>query len=670
MNTKQEIEKLKKEIRHHDYLYYVLAQPEISDTEYDKLIKQLKKLEEKNPQLIMPDSPTQRVSGEVVKDFKTVKHSTLMLSLDNTYSADEVIEWDKRVKKAVSDEVLEYVIEPKIDGVSCALTYKNGLLVFGATRGDGESGEDITLNIKTIKSIPLKLLTTAHCLLPVLLEVRGEVYIDKNDFQKLNNQLSEKKEQMFANPRNAAAGSLRQKDPKITAERKLKFITHSYGKIEGTEKFKTHFEFLKLCEKLGLPTTLKKVTATKSIDEVVAVCKKWESERENLLYEIDGLVIKINSLAQQQKLGFTMKSPRWAIAYKFPAKQATTKLKNIVVQVGRTGILTPVAELEPVECGGVTIARATLHNFDEIERLGVKIGDTVLIERAGEVIPKIVKVIETKRTGKEKRFSIPNKCSVCGEEVVKEKEAEVAWRCINPSCPAQLERGLIHFAKRKAMDIEGFGEAVVEQLVSKKMVSNFADIYSLKKDDLLKLELFKDKKAENLLSAIEKSKNRPLSRLLFGLGIRNVGEKAAIVLAEKFLTLHNLMKATLDDLQKIYEVGPVMAECIVNFFKQPKTKELIEKLKQAGVNMKEEVRRGEFIRSLEGKTFVFTGELKNFSRTEAEAKVRELSGNATSSVSKKTDFVVAGENPGSKYEKAKKVGVKIISEEEFLKMIK
>ncbi len=668
MNAKQEIEKLKKEIRHHDYLYYVLAQPEISDTEYDNLMKRLKELEEKNPQFITDDSPTQRVSGKAVKDFTTVKHSTPMLSLDNTYSSDEIIEWDKRVKKIIANENYEYVIEPKIDGISCTLAYKNGVLVLGATRGDGDNGEDITLNIKTIKSIPLKLLPTPYSLLPTLLEIRGEVYINKTDFQKLNEEILKNGEQPFANPRNAAAGSLRQKNPQITGERKLKFIVHSYGTIPGTEKFKTHFEFLNLCEKIGLPTTLKNINVTKKIEEVMELCKKRESDRENMPFEIDGLVIKINSLEQQKKLGFTMKSPRWAIAYKFPAKQATTKIKNIIVQVGRTGTLTPVAELEPVECGGVVIARATLHNFDEVERLGVKIGDTVLIERAGEVIPKIIKVIESKRTGKEKKFSIPNKCSVCGQNIVKEKEEDVAWRCINPSCPAHLENGLVHFAKREAMDIEGLGDAAVVQLISKKMVSDFADIYYLKKDDLLKLELFKDKKAQNLLDAIAKSKTRPLSRLLFGLGIRNVGEKAAIVLAEKFLALDDLIRADIDDLQKIYEVGPVVAEAVVKFFALTETKKLVEKLKKANVTMKEEIKTGPKI--LEGKTFVFTGELKNFSRTDAEAKVREFGGNAASSVSQKTDFVVAGDNHGSKLNKAKKLGVKTISEDEFLRMIK
>ncbi|MFN3966484.1 MAG: NAD-dependent DNA ligase LigA, partial [Endomicrobiia bacterium] len=575
---------------------------------------------------------------------------------------------EKRIKKIIGDQKYEFIVEPKIDGVSCTIIYKKGILSLGATRGDGETGEDITLNIKTIHSIPLSLRESKKYPVPSIFEVRGEVYIDKNDFEKLNKKLSEDNQVTFANPRNAAAGSIRQKDPKVTAERPLKFFAHSTGFIEDKElKIETHMDFLKICKEFGI-RTIENVKLCKNIEEVIEYCKKWENERDKLEYDIDGMVIKVNSFKQREILGFTMKSPRWAIAYKFPAQQATTKIKNIRVQVGRTGIITPVADLEPVKCGGVTISHATLHNFDEIKRLGVKIGDTVVVERAGEVIPKIVKVIESKRTGNEKNFTVPEKCPECGGKIVKEKEEEVAYRCINPSCPAQLIRGLIHFAKREAMDIEGLGEAVVQQLVEKNLVRDFADIYSLKKDDLLKLELFKDKKAQNLLNAIEESKKRPLSRLLFALGIRNVGEKAAIVLAEKFLSIDNLMKATIEDLQNIYEIGPIMAESIVNFFKQPTTRKLIDKLKSAGVNMKEEIKKGPKI--LEGKTFVFTGELKSFSRNEAEAKVRELGGNTSSSVSKKTDYVVVGENPGSKFDKAKKLGIKIIDENEFLKMIK
>jgi DNA ligase (NAD+) len=667
MEIKKEIEKLRQEIRHHDYLYYVLNQPEISDTEYDKLYKKLVDLEKKYPQFITPDSPTQRVSGQPAELFQPVKHAKPMLSLENTYSAEEVKEWDERVNKGIKGEKWEYVVEPKIDGVSTALTYKNGILEVGATRGDGETGEDITANIKTIRSVPLSLLAASHYPLPVFLEIRGEVYIEKKEFNRLNEKMNSRGETIFANPRNATAGSLRQKDPQVTASRPLKFFAHSYGLVEGGKKLNTHWEYLQTLKEYGIKA-IEEAKLCKNIDEVINYCKEWEEKRNILPYEIDGMVIKVNSLSQQGKLGTTMKSPRWAIAYKFPARQATTKVKNIIANVGRTGIITPVAELEPVECGGVTISHSTLHNFDEIKRLGVKIGDTVLIERAGEVIPKVVKVIESKRTGKEKEFKVPTKCPVCTGPIVKEKEEEVAYRCINPSCPAQLARGLVHFGRREAMDIEGLGESVVEQLVAKKMVSDFADIYFLKKDDLLKLELFAEKKAENLLKAIENSKNQSLSRLLYALGIRNVGEKAAQVLAERFTTMDKLMKAKVEDLTSIYEVGPVMAESVVNSFHQEGTRKLIEKLKKVGVRMEEEKKKiGP--RPFSGKTFVFTGEMKSFTRSDAETKVKELGGSPTSSVSKKTDYVVVGENPGSKYIKAKKLGIKIINEKEFIDLV-
>jgi len=670
MDIKKRIEKLRQEIRHHDYAYYVLNQPEISDFEYDKLMKQLQELESQYPQFITPDSPTQRVSGEIIKTFGSVKHTKPMLSLENTYTYDEIIEWNNRIKKILLYEYYEFVVEPKIDGVSCALSYENGLLKLGATRGDGNIGEDVTLNIKTIKSIPLSLDTTEYTA-PKFFEVRGEVYINKNIFIKLNEELKNSNQQIFANPRNAAAGSLRQKDPKITAKRKLSFFVHSYGSAEGITEFQTQWEFLEICKKYGLPV-IENAKLCKTIKDVIDYCSYWQENRDSLRFDIDGMVIKINSLKQQEKLGTTMKSPRWAIAYKFPARQATTKINSIVVQVGRTGVLTPVAELEPVECGGVTISRATLHNFDEVRRLGVKIGDTVLIERAGEVIPKVVKVIESKRTGKEKEFRIPDKCPECGQPVIKEKEEEVAYRCVNPLCPAQLIRGLIHFAKREAMDIEGLGESVVEQLVKNKLVNDFADIYLLKKEDLLKLELFADKKAENLLTAIEKSKQRPLNRLIYALGIRHVGEKAALILAEKYISIDKLMNTTVEELTSIKEIGPVMAESIVNFFSQKSTKKLIEKLKKINVNMKQpiiEIEKKKML-PLINKTFVFTGELKSFTRNDAELKVVELGGKTSSSVSKKTDYVVVGKNPGSKYQKAKELGIKIITEDEFLKLIK
>jgi len=661
---KNQIERLREEIRHHDYMYYALNQPEISDKEYDDLVKRLKELEERYPEFITSDSPTQRVSGIILKEFKTTRHKQKMFSLDNTYSFEELREWDERVHKGLSGERVEYVCELKIDGVSSNLTYKNGLFIIGATRGDGQIGEDVTVNLKTIKAIPLRLIGKD---IPEFIEIRGEVYMERADFEELNKEREGSGDVLFANPRNAAAGSLKLLNSSIVAKRHLNFFAHSLGEYKG-EIFKSHWEFLERIKNYGMRINPNR-RLCKDLSEVFDFCREWQERKEKLIYEIDGVVIKVNSLSQQKALGFTLKSPRWAVAYKFPAKQATTRLKDIVVQVGRTGVLTPVAELEPVECGGVTISRATLHNFDEIERLGVRIGDRIVLERAGEVIPKIVKVVETVRTGKERPFKTPLKCPVCGSEVVKEKAEEVAHRCINVSCPAQIERGLIHFASKSAMDIEGMGESVVKQLVKNTPVKDFADIYSLKKEALLKLELFADKKAENLLVAIENSKRRPLSRLLYALGIRHVGEKAAYVLAKRFKSLDNLMEAKKSDLDSIYEVGEVMAESIVEFFKNEKTKMLIDKLKEAGLNMKEEVLRIKKT-PLTGKTVVFTGELKEFSRTEAERIVRESGGNVSSSVSKNTDFVVAGENPGSKYQKAKKLGIKIIGEKEFKEMIK
>lgn len=681
-DIRKEIDKLRTQIRHHDYRYYVLDSPEISDKEYDDLLKKLQELETKNPQLITSDSPTQRVSGKPSEMFKPVNHARPMLSLENTYSETEIIEWNNRINKTLSNQKREYVVEPKIDGLSIALTYVNGILTTGATRGDGDTGEDVLSNIKTIKSVPLTLrqqysehnvkrpfIGRQNKQLPEKLEVRGEVYIDKQDFLSINDELKTNNKSLFANPRNAAAGSLRQKDPKITAQRPLRFMAHSYGIIDDKIKFAAHREYLNSLNEYGIPNILKYAKIFSDIEKVVKYCHQWQEKRSELPFEIDGMVIKINSLAQQDELGYTMKSPHWAIAYKFPAQQVTTKIEDIVVQVGRTGIITPVAILTPVQCAGVTISRATLHNFEEIARLDVRIGDTVLIERAGEVIPKVIKVIESNRTGKEKVFKVPEKCPECSSSITKEKDYEVAYRCLNPSCPVQLSRGLEHFASRTAMDIEGLGESVVEQLVKNKLVTNFADIYFLKKDDLLKLDLFADKKADNLITAIDKSKSQSLNRLLYGLGIRNVGEKAALTLTKHYRTIDSLRQATVDDLTAIHEIGPIMAESIVTFFRQPGTQKLIEQLKSAGVDP-QEVIKPQKQTALTGKTFVFTGELKNYSRAQSEQIVRDLGGNPTSSVSKKTDFVIVGDNPGSKYAKAKKLGVTILIEPEFENLFK
>jgi DNA ligase (NAD+) len=661
---KKKIDELRKRIISHNKRYYILNDPEISDKEYDNLIRNLKDLENKHPEFITADSPTQRVGSDILRAFKTVRHNQKMFSLDNTYSIEELQEWQERLYKSLGNDKVDYVVELKIDGVSANLIYKNGLLNVGVTRGDGEIGEDVTHNLETIRSIPLNLEAKDF---PELVEIRGEVYMEKKHLDLLNKERIKDNELIFANPRNAAAGSLKLLDAKIVAKRHLNFFAHSLGYLKG-RYFDSHWEFLKKVKTWGLRIN-PNIFLCSDLEKVIELCKEWEKKRDSLEYEIDGMVIKVNSLEQQRMLGETLKSPRWAVAYKFAAHQATTKLLDIAVQVGRTGVLTPVANLSPVECGGVTISRATLHNFDEIERLDIRIGDRVILERAGDVIPKVIKVVTSVRTGKEKKLRIPDICPECGSAVVKEKEEEVAYRCINPSCPVQLEKGLLHFASRAAMDIEGMGESVVEFLVNRGMVKKFSDIYYLKKEDLLELPLFKDKKANNLIEAIQRSKQRPLNRLLYGLGIRHVGEKAAYILAEIFKSLDKVIEAKADDFSSIYEIGEVMTGSIVEFFKQPKTKDLIVRLEKTGINTKQP--KSEFSRSfLTGKVLVFTGELKELDRKEAEAVVRKFGGNTSSSVSKNTDFVVTGENPGSKFKRARSLGVKIIDEKEFIELTK
>lgn len=661
---KTKLEKLREEIRRHEYRYYVLDDPEISDREYDFLLRGLADLEKKYPAYVSPDSPTQRIGGEPVDGFKTVRHRQKMVSLDNTYSFEEIRDWQKRVHKGLGGvKNVDYVAELKIDGVSVNLTYTEGRLAAGALRGDGEIGEDVTSNIKTIPAIPLRLLKEGT---RESLEVRGEVFMSRKDFLDMNKERQEVGEPLFVNPRNATAGTLKTLDPRIVHKRRLLFFAHSLGEHrEGL--FSSQKDFLDTIKAWGIPVN----PVTRScagIQDVIAYCQRWQEERNSLDYEIDGIVIKVNPLKQQKSLGFTLKSPRWAIAYKFPAQQAMTKILNISVSVGRTGVLTPVAELKPVSCGGVTISNATLHNFDEIERLDVRIGDRVVLERAGDVIPKVVKVVTSARRGGEKKFSIPAQCPSCAHAVVKEKEEEVAYRCPNISCPAQIERRLIHFASRAAMDIEGMGEAAVAQLVGKKMVKDFADIYRLNKEDFLKLELFKEKKAQNLVVGIGESTKRPLARLLFGFGIRHVGEKAAELLAKKFATLDALMKADLAEIASLHEVGPVIADSVYHFFKDKETRALVAKLKKLGVNTAQP-REEKVSSTLTGKTFVFTGELAHFSRVQAQTLVRERGGEVTSSVSKKTTYVVAGAQPGSKWEKAKRLHLNVIDESTFKKMI-
>ncbi|MFH0855734.1 MAG: NAD-dependent DNA ligase LigA [Candidatus Omnitrophota bacterium] len=655
------IESLRKQIRQHDYLYYILSQPKISDKEYDDLMLRLQGLEDKHPEFKSDDSPTARVGGGILEGFKPVKHARKMLSLDNTYNFGELKEWEARVHKGLEkSEKAEFVAELKIDGISVNLTYIKGKLAVGATRGDGEAGEDVTQNIKTIRAIPLLLLGED---IPEFIEIRGEIYMDRVEFNKLNQEREDEGEAVFANPRNAASGSLKLLDSGLMSRRRLNFFAHSLGESPGF-KIKTHWEFLAQLKEWGVRANMHSKLCA-NLDEAIRYCNEWEKKRDNLTYDIDGIVIKVNDLGQQEELGFTLKSPRGQVAYKFPARQATTDVLKVSVNVGRTGVLTPTAVLRPVECAGVIIRNATLHNFDEIKRLNIKAGDRVLIERAGEVIPKVVKVVDSK--GKEP-FKIPDACPACAGKVIKEKEEDVAYRCINPFCPAQLERALLHFASRSAMDIEGMGEAVVSQLVRLKLVKSFADIYKLKKGDLEKLELFKEKKIENLLFGIKKSKQRTLSRLIYALGIRHIGGKAAFVLAREFKTLDKLLAARKEEFDNIYEIGPVMACSIVDYFSQNSSRKLMAELRKSGLSLQEET-GGKKSALFSGKTIIFTGQLKGFSRQKAEELARRLGANITSSVSKNTDFVVAGDGPGSKYDKALKLGVKIITEDEFFRLI-
>lgn len=659
--AKKEIEALRSQIREHDVRYYVEDKPVISDREYDRLIERLKSLENENPDLITPDSPTQRVGGKPVSKFEPVRHDVPMLSLDNTYSPEEVEAWENRIRKTLRDHELEFVLNPKIDGLSLSILYEDGKLVRAATRGDGETGENVTQNARTIRAIPLQLKKKQE-----KFEVRGEVFMDILDFQKMNERLIGEGKEPFANPRNAASGSLRQKDPKITAQRPLKFFAHSYAVSEGSH-YKTYSDFLKDCRSAGIPVAepYKKMS---SIRDVLKIFEDWKSKKENWAFQADGVVVRLNDLKQQEALGTTAKSPRWAVAYKFPAKQATTLLEAVDHSVGRTGVITPTAKLKPVECGGVVISNATLHNYDEIKRLGVKIGDTVLIERAGEVIPKVVNVVKEKRTGHEKNIPTPSKCPACGTAVTK-LEGEVAIRCLNPNCPVQLERSILHFVSRDAMDIDGLGEAVVQQLLAAGFVKDVADIYDLKKEQFLDLELFADKRAENLTAAIEQSKKRPLDKLIFALGVRNVGEKMAHTLATKFGSIEALAAASASDLENIPDAGPIAASSIHQFFQQSKVKDTLRRLKKCGINpeMKKNPKKESFF---SGKTVVFTGELESMSRSEAERLIRETGGKAAGSVSSKTDVVIAGPGAGSKLKKAHTLGISVIDERTFLTKIK
>jgi len=665
-DVKKKINKLRNLINYHDRRYYVENMPEISDQEYDRLVKELKGLEDSHPKFITPDSPTQRVSGEVLQGFKGVGHRLPMLSMDNTYSADEIREFDERAKKNLAIDKLDYIVELKIDGVSISLLYEKGRFIQGATRGDGFKGDDITVNLKTIRSLPLAVTCKKTTKVPDLFEARGEVYMPRKSFVKINKEKEASGEEVFANPRNAAAGSLKLLDSAMVSKRRLDMWIYGVGYVRGAS-FESQFEALCFLKDAGFRTNpyIKKCC---SIEEVIKYCREWEHKKRSLDYDIDGMVIKVDSFSYQKALGETSKSPRWMISYKFPAERKETVLQDIIVQVGRTGTLTPVAILKPVKLSGSVVSRATLHNQDEIMRKDIRIGDHVLIEKAGEIIPQVVEAISHKRKGREKKFSMPTKCPVCNSKV-ETVEGEVALRCENLSCPAQLKQRIIHFASRQAMDIEGMGDAIVAQLVDRKMVEDYSGIYYLKHEDLAGLERMADKSASNLIEAIKKSKSNSLNRLVFGLGIRHVGVRAAWILSSRFGSLERIGAAGEEELESINEIGPIVARSISSFFKTKENKKVIEKLERSGVRTEEKttlVKGSE----LEGKTFVVTGSLKDFSRQEAEELIRRHGANASSSVSKKTDFLVLGKDSGSKLGKAKKLGVKIIDEQEFRKMVK
>jgi DNA ligase (NAD+) len=664
--VKHEVEKLREEIRHHEYLYYVKDEPEVSDAAFDKLMNRLKEMEAAHPELVTTDSPSARVGGTPREGFATVRHARPMLSLDNAFSFDALRDWGRRVREGTGRPVNEYIAEHKFDGLSISLQYVDGVLMRGVTRGDGTTGEDVTPNVKTIRSIPLRVdaATLKKVKLPGTFEVRGEVMMTKKAFEALNRQQEEIGGKIFVNPRNSAAGAVRVLDPAITAQRKLDFFAY-YLYAEGKVPFAKHSDSLQALKQMRFRAS-DDWKLCDGIDAVITFCEAWDTKRERLPYEIDGVVIKLNSTALQTELGFTSKAPRWAIAYKYPARQEQTVVNDIIVQVGRTGTLTPVAVLEPVQVGGVTVSRSTLHNMDEIGRLGVQIGDTVLIERAGEVIPHVLKVV---KEGKERRpFRMPKKCPVCGSATHR-VEGEVAYRCVNSACPAKLKESVQHYAGRHAMNIDGLGEKIVDQLVEKKMVKDIADLYSLKMEDVAELERMGEKSAQNLMDEIEGSKKQPLDRLIYALGIQFVGERTGQLLAEHFSSVEELAAATTEELETVPEVGPKVASAITEFFSESANRNVIKKLNKAGVRPRAEKREVKS-QKLAGKSFVFTGGLANRSREEAGELVQQHGGKVGSSVSKKTDYVVVGTDPGSKYDKAKELGVTILTEGEFEKLIK
>lgn len=658
-NIKEKIEELTRLLNYHAKKYYVDDDPEISDFEYDKLLSELEELEKEYPQYAYDSSPTKRVGGAVLPKFDKVTHDVRMESLQDAFSKNEIYEFDKRVASQISD--YSYVVEHKIDGLSVSLEYRNGEFFRGSTRGDGDVGEDVSENLKTIMSIPLKLKNK----IPYL-EVRGEVFMPRNAFIKLNEEREATEEPLFANPRNAAAGSLRQLDSKITAKRKLDIFVFNIQRIEGLD-LKTHLEALNFLREEGFKV-IENDIEYKNIQDAYKRIAEIGDKRGDLSFDIDGAVVKVNSFTQREMLGSTAKYPKWAIAYKFPAEQKKTKIKNILIQIGRTGVLTPLAVFEPVRIAGSVVSRATLHNFDYIVEKDIKIGDTVVIQKAGDIIPEVVEVVLSERNGDEASFEMPKYCPECGAEIVRE-EGEAAYRCTGADCPAQLLRNIIHFVSRDAMDIDNLGPSIIEQMLDKNMISTVADLYSLKAEEISEMDKMGDKSAAKLLSALEKSKSNSLYRLIYALGIRHIGEKAAKLLAKKYKSMDALMNATAEELTQISDIGSVMAFSICEFFSQKQNIELIERLKSVGVKMIDDEQEEAKDLRFDGKTFVLTGTLSLFTRKQASDIIEQFGGKTSSSVSKKTDFVLAGEEAGSKLDKANALGITVIDEEEFKKMI-
>ncbi|MBN1542076.1 NAD-dependent DNA ligase LigA [candidate division KSB1 bacterium] len=660
----KKLQELRRTLEHHNYRYYSLDDPEITDAEYDRLMRELIEIETKHPEWLTPDSPSQRVGAPPVDAFSSISHSLPMLSLDNSLNEAEIREFDRRTQRLLerTDEI-EYVCEVKLDGLAVELVYESGLLTIGSTRGDGITGENITQNLKTIASIPLRLRGTESAV-PERLEVRGEAIMPLHEFVRLNQTRLDSGDPPFANPRNAAAGSLRQLDSSITASRRLDFFPYGIGLCSAPLP-PSHNRVLSWFEELGFKTN-PLTSICRGIEAVIDYHRRIMEQRDSLKYEIDGIVVKVNHLAAQERMGVRSRSPRWAIAFKFPAREATTRIKDIIAQVGRTGTLTPVAILDPVQIGGVTVSRCTLHNQDEIERLDVRIGDRVVVQRAGDVIPKVVRVVKEQRSGREQTYRLPDRCPVCNSHTI-QAPGEAAVRCVNLSCPAQIKERIAHFSSKNAMDIDGLGEKLIDQLVEKGLLKSIADLYFLQKDQLIVLERMADKSAENLLAAIRTSRRRPLERVLFALGIRFVGEHIARVLVQAFGNLPALMQATPEELEKIHEIGPQVAESVNSFFAQKENRHLIERLEAGGVEFTAATKpMGD---KLAGKTIVVTGTLTGFSRKEIEERIQQLGGRAAASVSHNTDYVVVGENAGSKADKAKELGIPILTEQEFNQMI-